>query len=463
MTDTLALAPQRDIVFLSKATPGDDEFVLWLAPRLEAAGYVVFADILSLEAGDRWRKVITATLQDRAAKMLLCGSDSTLARDNVQEEVGIALDLAKSLPDPRFLLPLRVSPYKKVLGIGELQYVDFVRGWGEGLEKLLEMLARQKVPTRAGPTQINPNWEKYRRRKAITVRDEPERLTSNWLRVASSPDNLRLFRPLGAFDRRALALVADTAPFPVHAVEQGILTFADVEAVDAAFLNVSRMELEREISLSSFVADGLDHLALKSRDASNIVHSMFRQSWNSFCRDRGLLEYSYSAAQGFHVGGDQLKLGSRVSYGKQGEKRSAVLRNVARGHVWQYGVSSVPSLWPFAHYKLKSRVLFAPPLVNEAGEAYDDTKKQHRLRRSVCKGWRNRQWYGRLLAFLELLSGGGAFVKLPLGGNEYLVLESSPMLFTSPVSTALPNTMDDDDEDEDLSTLGWPERDEDDD
>ena len=31
-------------------------FALWLAPRLEAQGYRFFADILSFEAGDRWRK-----------------------------------------------------------------------------------------------------------------------------------------------------------------------------------------------------------------------------------------------------------------------------------------------------------------------------------------------------------------------------------------------------------------------
>jgi hypothetical protein len=29
----------RDIILISKATPEDDEFVLWIAPRLEAAGY----------------------------------------------------------------------------------------------------------------------------------------------------------------------------------------------------------------------------------------------------------------------------------------------------------------------------------------------------------------------------------------------------------------------------------------
>jgi hypothetical protein len=111
---------QRTVLFISKATPGDDEFALWIAPRLEAAGYEVFADIRSLDGGTRWRKEITNTLQDRAIKMLLCCSDETLARDNVQEEIGIGLDLAKELPDPKFIIPLRQRQYKKVLGIGEL-------------------------------------------------------------------------------------------------------------------------------------------------------------------------------------------------------------------------------------------------------------------------------------------------------------------------------------------------------
>jgi hypothetical protein len=28
----------RDVLFISKATPADDELVLWIGPRLEAAG-----------------------------------------------------------------------------------------------------------------------------------------------------------------------------------------------------------------------------------------------------------------------------------------------------------------------------------------------------------------------------------------------------------------------------------------
>jgi hypothetical protein len=115
----------RDVVFISKGTPEDDNFVVWLAPRLEAQGYRVFADILSLDGGDRWRKELTATLQQRAIKMLLCCRDLTLAKTGVQEEIGIAEDLAKELGDPAFIIPLRLERFRKLFGIGELQYIRF--------------------------------------------------------------------------------------------------------------------------------------------------------------------------------------------------------------------------------------------------------------------------------------------------------------------------------------------------
>jgi len=34
-------------------------FALWLAAKLEAAGYRVFADVISLRTGDSWRQRLT--------------------------------------------------------------------------------------------------------------------------------------------------------------------------------------------------------------------------------------------------------------------------------------------------------------------------------------------------------------------------------------------------------------------
>lgn len=447
----------REVVFISKATPGDDEFVLWLAPRLEAAGYKVFADILTLEPGDRWRKKITNTLQENSMKMLLCCRDSTLAKEGVQEEIGIALDLAKSLPDPKFIIPLRLESYKKLFGIGEIQYIDFVRGWAEGLNKLLEALQLQRVPRNKSGIQINPNWEIYRRRGAVSIKEEPERLTSNWLRISETPDVIRFFEPTGAVDRSALKRACEAFRYPAETNGYGFFSFGDLDEINESFSNVAKFSVKQEIPLLQFLDEGsIDH-GLRGQDASNIVNSMFRQAWNTYCRERGLLEYSYSNAVGFHVSKDQATLGQRIPWGNQGERRWSMLRNVAKGYVWQFGITAQPAFWPFPHFRLKSRVLFAPLNTNEASDPIDDHKKQHRLRRTVCKGWRNKQWYGRMLAFLELLSGESAFVRLPLGTEAHIKLDATPLLFTSPVSTPLPDELNDDQEEEDTSTLGRPE------
>jgi hypothetical protein len=447
----------RAVVFISKATPGDDEFVLWLAPRLEEAGYTVFSDILNLEPGDRWRKVITNTLQTRAIKMLLCCRDATLAKDNVQEEIGIALDLVRELPDSKFIIPLRLEPYKKILGIGEIQYIDFVRGWAEGLDKLLDTLKRQKVPCDPTKVGINPNWEIYRRRGSVPIKREPERLTSNWLRIAEAPDVVRYFEPTGAVGLYAIASACASSKYPAEPMQRGFVSFGTAEEINDAFVATGKFETKAEIPLMEFIAKGAPQHGIQGRDASNVIVSMFRQAWNAYCREKNLREYVYSKATGFHCTVLQAKLGQKIPWGKQGDRRSSMLRNIAKGQVWEYGVSALPAFWPFPHIKLKSRVLFAPTLRDNAGDPFGDVRKQHRLRRSVCKGWRNKQWHGRLMAFIEMLSGDSASIVLPLGVSATIRLEAAPILFSSPISTPLPNSMADDDEEQDTSTLGRPE------
>jgi hypothetical protein len=108
----------RDTIFLIKASPIDDDFALWLAPKLEAEGYRVFADILTHQPGDRWRRQINQALQYRAAKVLLICRDATLSDPHVQDDLDIALEMAKELNDSRFIIPLRLESAKKVKGVG---------------------------------------------------------------------------------------------------------------------------------------------------------------------------------------------------------------------------------------------------------------------------------------------------------------------------------------------------------
>jgi hypothetical protein len=54
--------------------------------------------------------------------------------------------------------------------------------------------------------------------------------------------------------------------------------------------------------------------------------------------------------------------------------------------------------------RLKGRVLFSDIGERNKPIIIPDTKTQFRLRRSVCSGWRNKAWHGRVMAFMELLA-----------------------------------------------------------
>ena len=61
------------------------------------------------------------------------------------------------------------------------------------------------------------------------------------------------------------------------------------------------------------------------------------------------------------------------------------------------------------------------------------------------------------MAYLELLSGDSSYLRLPLSPSNFIGIDASPLLFTSPVSTVLPNKLSDEEEETDTSTLGRPE------
>ena len=454
-SDTLEV--ERDMIFLIKTTPGDYEFALWLAPKLEAAGYSVYADILTLEPGDRWRRVEDLILQHRTAKALLVVTEKAHNDRQAQDNIDIALEVADSVEDSRFIIPLRLQSGRKIKGIGDAVPVDFVRGWGEGLTALLESLQRQKVPKKASDISIDPNWDLFRRRGSVALVNEPERLTSNWLRVLEAPDSIRFFMNVGAGDAGQAARAAQTLPFPAVPHGRGLITFAEQSDIDEWLSDVGRFVLAEEVDTLEFVETGWADLDLERQPASNMIVRIFREAWEAYCNANGFAPHLYSNATGFHPSPELAPKGKKIPWGRQGSKRSSMLRNSARGHIWQYGVTGMPFLWPFWHLKLKSRVLFAVDNGTEEGEAIEDHKKMHRLRRSICKGWRNKQWHGRMLAFLELLSGESAYLKLAVSSTSSIVLDATPVLFNSPVSTELPDELDADAEETDSSTLGRPE------
>ena len=443
---------ERGIVFVSKATPGDDEFALWLAPRLEAAGYSVFADIICLDGGERWRRTLTKTLQDNAIKMLLCCSDETLAREGVQEEIGIATEVARELGDPKFIIPLRLKPYKKIFGIGELQYLDFVGGWANGLGQLLDTLEKEEVPKTKEP-KINPAWASVRRRMSLSVEKRPERLTSNWIEIRKFPKRIYFIEPRGPAADERLHAIARQFSYPTYFHDSGIFSFASLSEIEKELQTDLGMIEKLSVGPKQFASDGIREINLAKRDASNILTALIRESWERKCRDLGLYEYLFSNQTGFHITPDLSPLGKQVKWQKKPIRRAAMC-NKAGQNIWLYGLTAIPHLWPAPHFRLKPRVIFADFDNQSWGVVLKDKSKQHKLRRSRCKGWRNKQWHGRMMAFLKIIADEDGSIRLPASPESQLMLARKPLFAEVPATTPNINDMDENSEDSDASTFG---------
>ena len=442
----------RTKIFISKATPGDDAFALWLAPRLEAKGYEVFADILRLRPGDGWRRILTETLQNEAAKMLLCCSDETLQREGVIEEIEIAKDLVRGIPDPNFIVPLKMKRFKKLFGIGSLQYIDFERSWADGLTQLLPFLEEEEVP-RLNEPKVQRNWANYLQSKSVRLRKSSEVLTSNWLRVLSAPDTINYVVPVGSVPKSAKEDIDASRDFPLIPFAEGYLTFGTAGDFERSFPELGSFEIRSSVEFEAFSNEGWIDYSIEPVEAKKALMNIFRQAWELHCRKTGFLETGFANGLGFIVSDGKADISQRIQWGRQGARRNSMLRNIARKRVWEYGVSAQPSFWPFPHYRLKARVLFSEANGKEKVAPIEDTKVQHRLRRSVCSTWRNKAWHGRLMAFMELLAGESPYVSLPVGDGQFIVLDGMPIQATSPVTARQRNKLGEDGEERDHSTI----------
>ena len=78
----------RETIFISHATPEDNEFTIWLASRLELLGYNVWIDKNGLLGGEKFWETIDNVIRDKAIKFLLVYSNNIFQKDrkgNIQE------------------------------------------------------------------------------------------------------------------------------------------------------------------------------------------------------------------------------------------------------------------------------------------------------------------------------------------------------------------------------------------
>lgn len=447
----------RTSIFISHATPQDNEFVRWLGARLELAGYSVWHDLARLKGGDYFWPKIENAIRNESFRFLAVVSKVAVSKQGVQDEWSLARTIEGSLPG--FLIPLRLDDFSHSqlpIGIHGKNVIDFAGGWHIGLSVLLDTLSDANTPKVSAPDPRSVrHWLAEMKESAILRTESKESLDSTWLSVVSLPP-IETARILGSGREIKVTDINRAIPWFEH--EDRIVGFAKAADLVSNMSKSAMLKASTGVDSAMFIQSGatIGEKHVDPREARKRVANLVRQAWELAMEVKGLGVFEQAGGRKvFYVTPELTKgRGEKVAFvDVDGRKRRKGLngRSEKKKANWCYAVGMVPQFDEPWRIELRSTIVFT----DDDGKPLDVPAKAHRLRMSFCRSWWNDRWRGFLRAFLALVADGKAEIKLPVGSGREVVVSATPIIFSSPVGLSdLAPSIDDDPVDEPDDDLG---------
>ena len=179
---------------------------------------------------------------------------------------------------------------------------------------------------------------------------------------------------------------------------------------------------------------GIIELNLDLYAARAKFSDLANQAFERYLGERGLKPYGTARGRLRWWGDLRTYPLTQIAFGwprrKRG-RRQIIGQSGKRSVHWHYAVNGQARNDPIPHFRIYSGLVFS----FHGLDAIDDSKKQHRLRRSFAK-WRNARWRDMLLAFLWWLGKGASEIALPISNNQCMRVALPPMIFRAPMSIA---------------------------
>lgn len=420
-------------IFISHATPEDNEFTRWLAGKLTLAGYRVWYDLDRLKGGDYFWNKIEDAIRTQSIRMIAIVSKASYNKDGVRNEWDLGITLEKHIPG--FLIPIRIDDFdfsNLPITLHRKNVIDFNRGWHFGLAQLIDTLIDSKIDKAEFPDPaIAQLWLPSMQEYAIDWVDRQETLESNWLSITSLPPALETTRILS--DARRLPLTESTQKLPWFEFGDQIVGFAPRKNLVELFKDQVALEADSAIETSSFIKNGTTwgKNKISAFDARNRVSILIRQAWDLKMEALGLKPYELSNRRLiWYVPSGFLPKGKVEFIDADGKQRKRQLTGTSPKYKvnWHYAISAHPVLDENRRIELSAHIIFTD-LENRLIES---NSRMHQLRRGFCKSWWNDRWRGFLRAFLAFISEEKDTISLPVGGQRSIEISVLPMKFQSP-------------------------------
>lgn len=424
----------RDTIFICHATPDDSDFVRWLGARLTGHGYKVWADMFGLKGGMPFWNTIEDALREHACKVIFVTSTSSVdpKRHGVRNELSVADAVRKALGDPAFIIPVRLDDVAfsdfPIL-VHQLSAIDFSHGWGAKLIELLDTLENANVPrSESDQFQEFERWRQDAVKTAASVSIEQEPVLTSLSPVNALPAEVRYLKH--SADSTAIDQALRSSGIPFNSFYQLLITFADVEAINAVLPTSIAAELRAVAPLELFLTGDVPEVTSPSRgDAHNIATAQLRQHVERYLLGRGLKALPQRSNSAYYFP-DGLVANNKVPYMAASGRRTnknVVGRSKRNKVYWHLAMKASVVLGPRAFVRFKPYVAFS----EDGQTAIADPKRTSPIRRRFCKNWWNQHWRQLQEAFAVWLANGAAECSIPLAGSQNLVLAGRLLQLTA--------------------------------
>ncbi|MCR9264327.1 MAG: toll/interleukin-1 receptor domain-containing protein [Flavobacteriaceae bacterium] len=429
---------KRETVFISHATPEDNDFTIWLASRLELLGYDVWIDKNKLIGGETFWKEIDSAIRNDTIKFLLVYSKNICYNHeagNIKNGINNEIELAKSIGFENnfkdFIIPLKIdnSPHNLFVGANVLNHIDFSKGWGEGFKLLTKKLNTDSIPKKSTSEISFKDWfeTSYTSSNGI-LRKEEFYISSSW-GFASLPDKFYLIQYR---NRKQANLVLENYQFPCHLTGNVIASFSKKYPtkfnIDGKILEVFPIK-EFEIPLTDIVYGNGSVQFPKIIDKINLYKSLITTCVHKIFHNRGLKVYSFSNKKSAYFFTPGILENDKVKFLFPVTEKVKNIQVLGKhlDQMWHFALSIRPRVNPYFQISIYNHLIFTTNGFNPL----DSNKKIQSNRRQKGKRMFNKQWRDLVLAYIQGLKDEENQIKLNVAKNEYVIMDEYPKILNS--------------------------------
>ena len=446
----------RTTIFISHATPGDNDFAVWLASRLAMAGYEVWCDQEKLLGGeDFWDEIDTA-IRHRTIKFILVMSEKAFTdqgklRNGIQKEVALAGTVGSKHSLENFIVPIRIDKVSYSdfpIDFHRLNGIDCSDNWATGLAKLLKVLERDSVPVSQGEAAASlSNWRAIHQHKSQAQKAGEELVQTNWLNLISMPETIHVYTILKSVRSSEPRAIAAACSLPCAEHARLLLSFADFGDLQWALGDDVPLKPRASIPTADFLRGSVQDIPpLTPADAKRKLSSLIRQGIEGLLAGREIETYEMagqSVAYWFKPGmveGDTLhfvdfseKSRRRAVFGKSGKKKSKDdPEKLETRYFWHLGFTIIPTMSDAPSLAIKPRIIVSEDQINPL----QNRTRLNSARRSITKMWFNDKWRGLVLGIAAWLSESQPKFRIPVGSGQAFEFNAIPETFTAPIVIA---------------------------